>query len=148
MLHRGGREAPPPMRVEHWEPRKGYVCVNGRWGWNGTRYDWEPGRYERERVGFRWREPRWEVRDGVYVRVEGDWIARGPTVAPPAVRVERWEPRRGFVWIRGRHAWVNGAYVWMPGHYEKERAGYVWREPRWEMRDGVYVKVEGSWVIR
>jgi hypothetical protein len=108
---------------------------------------WEPGRYERERVGYRWREPRWEVRDGVYVRVEGDWIATGPAIAPPAVRVERWEPRSGFLWVRGRWTWVNGQWAWTPGHYERERAGYVWREPRWEQRDGAWVEVGGTWEV-
>jgi hypothetical protein len=94
---------------------------------------------------MRWREPRWEVRDGVYMRVEGGWFAPGPTMAPPVMRVEHWEPRAGSVWVRGRWDWANGQWVWAGGHYEAERPGYIWREPRWEMRDGVYVQVGGTW---
>jgi hypothetical protein len=88
------------------------------------------------------------VRDGAYVRIDGEWFAPGPSVAPPTLREERWEARRGFVWVRGRWEWRGGEWAWVPGHYERERAGYIWREPRWEQRDGVYVNVEGSWVVR
>jgi hypothetical protein len=108
---------------------------------------WVGGRYERERRGYRYREPRWETRDGVYVRVDGDWAPIGPVAAPPSLREERWESRRGFVWVRGRWDWRGGEWAWVPGHYERERAGYIYREPRWEQRDGVYINVEGTWVI-
>ena len=99
-------------------------------------------------VGYRWREPRWEVRDGAYIRIDGGWIGLGPVAAPPAVRVERVEVRPGHIWVRGHWDWVNGSWTWIPGHHEPVRAGYIWREPRWELRDGVYVKVEGAWVVR
>jgi hypothetical protein len=94
---------------------------------------------------MRWREPRWEVRDGIYIRSEGGWMNEGPNAAPPALREERWEARHGFVYIRGHYDWANGQYGWTPGHYERERVGHVWREPRWEQRDGVYVSVGGVW---
>ncbi|MFT3694243.1 MAG: hypothetical protein QM831_13945 [Kofleriaceae bacterium] len=143
--HEGPRGAPPAARFERHEVRRGQVWVGGSYQWRGGAYVWEPGRYEAERRGYRWREPRWEVRDGVYIRTEGGWIVDGPGMAPPALREERWEARRGFVFIRGRWDWVGGQYSWVPGHYEKERVGHVWHEPRWEARDGVYVRVEGNW---
>jgi hypothetical protein len=106
-----------------------------------------PGHYERERAGRHWREARWELRDGTYVLVDGDWedMPMGPTAAPPELREERWEPRRGMVWIRGRWDWRGGNWEWLPGHYERERAGQRWTEGRWEMREGRYVWVEGVW---
>ena len=140
----GPRMGPPAARFERHEMRHGYVWINGRYDWDGGRYVWVPGRYEHERVGFRWREPRWEVRDGVYVRVDGGWDPLGPTAAPPPIRVERWAARPGFVWIRGHWDW-RGQWVWTPGHYERPRAGYVWREPHWEPQGGVYVQVGGTW---
>src|SRR5262245_87555 len=106
-----------------------------------------PGRWERERGGKRWREARWELRDGAYVLVEGDWDEAPlyPTAAPPALREEKWEPRRGFVWVKGRWDWRNGEWAWVDGHMERERAKQRWLEGRWELRGDHYVWVEGSW---
>jgi hypothetical protein len=143
--HEGPRAAPPGARFERHENRRGYTWIGGNYEWRGGAYVWNPGRYEAERHGYRWREPRWEVRDGVYVRTEGGWIVDGPGIAPPAIREERFEARRGFVWIRGQWDWGNGQWNWVPGHYERERVGHHWRERRWENRDGVYVNVEGGW---
>jgi hypothetical protein len=145
--HRHPYEAPPAARYERHDNRRGHVWVNGGWDWRDGRYVWVGGRYEPERRGYRWREPRWEVRDGAYIRVDGGWITAGPVSVPPVLRVERWDPRPGFVWVRGRWEW-RGDWTWVPGHYERERSGYIYREPRWEQRDGVYVNVEGGWVVR
>jgi hypothetical protein len=145
--YRGPTMAPPAPRYERHVERPGHVWINGHYTHVNGQYIWNAGRFERERAGYRWREPRWEIRDGVYVRVEGEWYAPGPTIAPPAVRVERWEPRAGFLWVRGHHEWRGGVWAWVPGHYERERAGYIYREPTWVMRDGVYVQVGGSWEI-
>ena len=82
----------------------------------------------------------------MYVSVDGGWDSMGPVAAPPSLREERFEARRGYAWIRGGWAWRDGAWAWTPGHYEAERSGYRWREPRWEQREGVYVNVEGGWV--
>ena len=68
--------APPVLREERWAPRPGFVWVRGYWDWRGDQWAWMPGHYERERVGYIWRDPRWEPRDGVYVRVEGTWVNR------------------------------------------------------------------------
>ena len=138
--------APPARRVERWAPRRGHVWVNGHWDWRNGDYVWVGGRYERERRGYRWREPRWEMRNGAYVSVAGGWVSLGPTVAPPARRVERWAPRRGFVWVNGHWDWRGGQWAWVPGHYERARAGHRYRERRWESRDGVYISVDGGWV--
>ncbi len=143
--HEGPRSRPPAARFERHENRRGYAWVGGNYQYRGGAYVWEPGRYEAERHGMRWREPRWEARDGVYFRTDGGWINDGPSAAPPALREERWEARHGFVYIRGRWNWADGQYAWTPGHYERERAGHRWREPRWEQRDGVYISVDGSW---
>jgi hypothetical protein len=140
--------APPALRYERHEPRRGYAWIGGRWDWRDGRYSWVAGRYEPERRGFIWREPRYELRDGVYVNIDGGWIAAGPRAAPPVLREERWEARPGQVWVRGHWDWNGADWAWVGGHYEGERAGFLWREPRWEMRDGVYVKVDGAWVAR
>ncbi len=138
-------EAPPAARFERHEERHGYAWINGRYDWRDGRYAWVGGRYERARPGYAWREPRWEMREGAYVRVEGEWYAPGPTLAPPMLREERWDPRPGFAYIRGHWAWQGGEWTWQRGHYEREHVGMRWREPRWEQRDGVYVSVEGGW---
>ena len=39
------RPAPPPLIVEEYGPRHGYVWVRGHWRWNGHRYVWVRGHY-------------------------------------------------------------------------------------------------------
>jgi hypothetical protein len=144
---RRAHRAPPAMRVERWERRPGHVWVTGHWDWNGDDYVWVGGRYERERRGYRWREPRWEQRDGVYVSIDGGWINAGPASAPPALRVERYDNRAGYIWVRGSWTWSGDQWAWAPGHYERARAGHRWRDPRWEERDGAWISVGGSWEV-
>jgi WXXGXW repeat (2 copies) len=138
-------EAPPALRAERHEERHGYAWINGRYDWRDGRYSWVGGRYEHARPGFMWREPRWEMREGAYVRVEGEWYSPGPSIAPPILREEHWDPRPGFAFVRGRWGWRNGEWAWTGGHYEREHSGMHWREPRWEQREGVYVSVDGAW---
>jgi hypothetical protein len=78
------REAPPPPRAEKRDTRPGFTWVAGHWDWKGGKWDWVEGRWERERAGKRWRDVRWELRDGVYSRIDGDWIdANEPPPGPP-----------------------------------------------------------------
>ncbi len=140
------REAPPAPRAERQgAQRRGFVWVSGHWDWNGGRWEWSSGRWERERRGRRWRPLTWENRAGVYVRVNGDWIDDRPTQAPPAPREERFEPRRGWVWIAGHWDWHNGQYVWSDGAWERERRGKRWRSASWELRNGAWVRIDGGW---
>lgn len=145
---RRAMQAPPAIRVERHDNRRGYVWVDGRWDWNGYEWAWNTGRYERERRGHRWRPVSWELRGGEYVSVGGDWVVMEPTMAPPAIRQEQWQPRSGFIWVRGQYDWRDGEWAWTPGHYERERAGYRWVEPRYEQRNGVYVTIGGSWSVQ
>ena len=39
------RTAPPPVTVEDYHPRVGYVWVRGHWRWGGNRYVWIRGHY-------------------------------------------------------------------------------------------------------
>jgi hypothetical protein len=141
----GPREAPPPVRLERFEPRAGYAWVPGRWQWHRGRYEWMNGHYEREHMGKKWREGRWERRGDAFVFVDGEWIDLGPTNAPPALREEVIAARPGFIFVRGRWDWRNGSWEWLPGHWERAREGKKWREARWELREGRYVLVEGEW---
>ena len=146
-----GREramrAPPALRVERHDNRRGYAWVDGSWNWDGYDWQWSGGRYERERRGHRWRPVSWEQRNGEYVSVGGGWAVMEPTVAPPQIREERWSNRPGQLFVRGHYDWREGEWVWVAGHYERERAGYRYAEPRYEQRNGVYISVGGSWVV-
>lgn len=77
------REAPPAPREERQDPRPGFAWVRGHWDWKGGKWDWTPGHWERERAGKRWRDVRWEQRDGWYVRVDGDWVDANTPEPPP-----------------------------------------------------------------
>jgi hypothetical protein len=56
----------------------------------------------------------------------------GPREPPPPVREDRYEPRRGYLWIGGHYEWRHGRYVWRRGHYSRERRGYDWEDGRWD----------------
>jgi hypothetical protein len=70
-----------------------------------------------------------------------------PTQAPPPPVFERVAPRRGWIWVPGRHEWRMGRYVWLRGHWERERVGWIWQPGRWEFQGGRYVWVDGQWVV-
>ncbi len=80
---------PPPPRYERVEVRPGFVFISGRWVNHGGRWDWRPGYYERERVGYTWEQGRWETRGRNHVWVDGQW--RGGGGGGPAVRDHREE---------------------------------------------------------
>ena len=69
-------EAPPPVRVEviPAAPGVGFVWIRGFWRYNGGRYAWVSGRWERPVEGRReWVAERWvHDRNGWYL-VEGHW---------------------------------------------------------------------------
>ncbi|MGA2251570.1 YXWGXW repeat-containing protein [Terracidiphilus sp.] len=70
------RIAPPVAVVEHPGPRPGpgYEWVAGYHRWDGARYVWVPGRYDRPpHAGAHWVAHRWVHRNGGYVLQEGHW---------------------------------------------------------------------------
>ena len=65
---------------------------------------------------------------------------------PPRPKLEKFEPRAGFLWMRGRWAWRDGEWQWTPGSWERARAGYAWTEGRWERRGHHWEWVDGRWI--
>jgi hypothetical protein len=77
---------------------------------------------------------------------------------PPAEVVDvdlYYDQRPGYVYVNGRHTWVNNQWVWQNGYYEPERVGHVyvqgyWNNGRWQNgywapnRVG-YTYVDGYW---
>jgi hypothetical protein len=60
------RPGPPPGR--------GFVWIGGYQRWDGARYAWVPGHYERPpHPGAHWVAHRYVHRHGGYVFVEGHW---------------------------------------------------------------------------
>src|SRR5262249_12509825 len=116
-----------------------------------------------------WVQPRWEMRGGRYVFVEGYWrdavmapvampapavvVTQPPAqevvvAAPPPPRQEviYARPGAGYVWIPGFWAWRGVRHVWFTGHYELPRGVRVaWVERRWDRGGGTYVFIEGHW---
>ena len=37
--------------------------------------------------------------------------------APPPLIVEEYQPRHGYLWVRGHYRWNGYRYVWVRGHY-------------------------------
>lgn len=70
------KERPPKVIVEKRgrAPGKDYVWIPGYHRWDGNRYAWEKGRWDRApRPRARWIAPRWEHRRDGYVFIEGHW---------------------------------------------------------------------------
>ncbi len=75
--------APPPVRLERFLPRDGYVWAAGYWEWSGRSYHWVSGTYLPERAGAHWVADRWEQVGGHWQHVGGHW-ERPPTVVTTA----------------------------------------------------------------
>jgi hypothetical protein len=71
------RIGPPPPRVVETvppPPGPGYAWHGGYHRWDGQRYVWVPGRYERVPYEHaHWVDGHWDRRHGGYVWVEGHW---------------------------------------------------------------------------
>lgn len=64
----------------------------------------------------------------------------------PARRVERMEPRAGFVIVPGNWQWRNSRHHWVPGRYVAERKGYNYRGDRWVQHDNRrWMMQRGGW---
>jgi WXXGXW repeat (2 copies) len=66
-------------------------------------------------------------------------------VAPPAARVERVEPRDGYVWASGYWEWNGRSYHWVSGTYILEHRGAHWVADRWEQVGPNWQHVAGHW---
>jgi len=70
------RIGPPRPIVERRgpPPGSGYVWIDGYQRWDGNRYVWERGRWDRPpRPHARWHNHRWVKRHGEWYFVEGGW---------------------------------------------------------------------------
>jgi opacity protein-like surface antigen len=70
------RIGPPAPVVERRGPAPGagFVWIGGYHRWDGGRYVWVPGRWDRPpHPGAHWVEHRWEHRHDGYVFHEGHW---------------------------------------------------------------------------
>lgn len=70
------RVAPPAAIIERpgLPPERGFVWVAGYQRWDGGRYVWVPGRWERPpHPHARWVAARWVYRHGTWRMIEGHW---------------------------------------------------------------------------
>jgi hypothetical protein len=70
------RVGPPAVVVEHPgpPPERGFVWIGGYQRWDGARYAWVPGHYERPpHPGAHWVAHRYVRRGGGWVFTEGHW---------------------------------------------------------------------------
>jgi hypothetical protein len=69
------RVAPPEPRHEAVPPaRRGYEWAPGFWNWNGHRYTWTRGHWERARTGYVFHPTTWEQGDGGWRQNRGGWV--------------------------------------------------------------------------
>ncbi len=70
------RIGPPPRQSERRSPRpeRGYVWIGGYQSYDGDRYVWTPGRWERPpQQRQRWVAPKWVHRGDHWELREGHW---------------------------------------------------------------------------
>ena len=69
--------APPPLRIEHFDARPGYVVAPGYWDYNNGKHEheWVAGRYVAEKKGYRYDSDRWVQHDNnKWTRQQGGWV--------------------------------------------------------------------------
>lgn len=119
---------PPPMEVNadvYYEPRDGYVFVNGRYNWLNNQWVWQDGYWEAERPN--------------HVYVQGYWNNNRWYDG-------RWEPQRaGYVYTGGY--WDRGqrGHRWVQGSWEPQRQGAVYVRGTWSNNGGVRTYNRGRW---
>lgn len=70
------RVAPPNPIVEEQSavPYEGAAWVPGYYTWDGSKYEWNHGRWDRPpRVGVEWEPGHWDHRGDGYVWIAGHW---------------------------------------------------------------------------
>ncbi|CAH0226794.1 hypothetical protein [Roseomonas sp. CECT 9278] len=55
-----GPPPPPAYARRPPPPRRGRVWVDSHYRWNGNRYTWQEGHWQRERRGRSYAQPRWD----------------------------------------------------------------------------------------
>jgi len=65
--------------------------------------------------------------------------------SPPPPRVEKVEPRDGYVWAPGYWEWNRVSYHWVTGRYIFQRRRYHWVADQWEHAGGHWHYVRGRW---
>lgn len=119
---------PPPMDVNadvYYEPRDGYVFVNGRYNWLDNQWAWQDGY--------------WEVERPDHVYVQGYWNNNRWSDG-------RWEPQRaGYVYTGGY--WDRGqrGHRWVQGTWEPQRQDSVYVRGTWSNNGGVRTYNRGRW---
>ena len=66
---------PPPVRIEHVAPRRGYTWAPGYWRWNARahRHVWVGGYWVHARPGYHYRPARWVHRGRDWRFHPGHW---------------------------------------------------------------------------
>ena len=68
------------------------------------------------------------------------------SIDPPARRVERMEPRAGYVIVPGNWQWIRGRHRWVAGRYVAERPGYRYENSRWvQHSNNKWTMQRGGW---
>jgi hypothetical protein len=67
----------PPVKkivvVKSKPPFKNGIWISGQWNWNGHRYSWVKGRWEKPRKGFRRIDGHWKITANGWIWIKGHW---------------------------------------------------------------------------
>jgi hypothetical protein len=74
-------DAPPEPKSDSSKapPGAGYFWVKGHWAWSQEHWAWVGGYWEKQRPGYTWIEPHYEMRGSQQVYVVGGWVTENGT---------------------------------------------------------------------
>jgi WXXGXW repeat (2 copies) len=72
-------------------------------------------------------------------------VAITTSLSPPPPRIEKVEPREGFVWAPGYWEWSHRSYHWVTGSYIFERRRHHWVAGQWKQEGGQWHYLRGRW---
>ena len=167
-------EQPPAPQVETYGTRVGHVWVRGRWNWNGNRWVWMPGHWERERAGYVWQDGRWEQRGNQWVWVEGQWgqqpggvvvsngtntvVVNNPSNNPGGVAVRDHRdnvvvapspyPTAAPPALQVENPGSRSGHIWISGRWAWQNGNWAWTPGHWERAKANQVWVAGRWEMQ
>ena len=117
---------PPSPKIADlvYEPRPGFVRIDGHYVRSNDGWTWSSGSWVAERPGYIYRQGSWTSRGAKWHWRAGEW----ERVREGHVRVsEHWELRGGELqFVPGYWQATRPGMTWSPGHWRRHGRTHIW----------------------